>query len=88
MYWMHSFSAIGGDQYGPMPINEYLDEFPTLRDDFYSGALRDVFWQGDFNGIPWRGDIRALLYRTDIAAEVGITGPPDTWDEIVEMRRK
>ncbi len=88
MYWMHSFSAIGGDQYGPMPINEYRDEFPTLEDDFYSGALRDVFWQGDFYGIPWRGDIRAMIYRTDVAEEVGITRAPDTWDEIIEYAKK
>ena len=88
MYWLHSFSAIGGDQYGPMPLNEYRGEFPTLEQDFYSGALRDVIWQGDFYGIPWRGDIRAMIYRTDVAAEVGITGPPETWDEIIEYAKK
>ncbi|WP_157236486.1 extracellular solute-binding protein [Wenxinia marina] len=85
MYWLHSFSAIGGDQHGPMPLNEYRDEyFPTLEEDFYAGALQDVLWQDDFYGIPWRGDIRAFIYRTDFAEEAGIDGPPQTWDEIVE----
>lgn len=84
MYWLHSFSAIGGGRFGPMPINEYRDRFPTLEEDFYEGALMDVLWQGDFYGIPWRGDIRSFIYRTDFAAESGIDGPPTTWDEIVE----
>lgn len=87
MYWLHSFSAIGGDEYGPLPINEYRDQFPTLEQDFYAGALSDAIWQDDFYGIPWRGDIRALLYRTDVAAEVGVEGAPQTWDELVEAAK-
>lgn len=88
MYWLHSFSAIGGDKYGPMPINEHKDKFPTLTQDFYSGALQDVMWKDDFYGIPWRGDIRAILYRTDVAEEAGLTQAPDTWDEVVDAAKK
>ncbi len=85
MYWLHSFSAIGGDEYGPMPINEYKDEYwPDLEERFYPGSLQDVIWQGDFYGIPWRGDIRPMIYRTDLFAEAGLAGPPETWDEITE----
>lgn len=87
MYWLHSFSAIGGGRFGPMPINEYRDEWPDLEERFYSGALQDVTWQGDFYGVPWRGDIRAFIYRTDIFEEEGIAAPPDTWDEIVETAK-
>ena len=58
MYWLHSYSGIGGDKYGPMPINEYRDQWPNLEDEFYPGSLQDVQWAGDFYGIPWRVDIR------------------------------
>ncbi|SDG94809.1 extracellular solute-binding protein [Pelagibacterium luteolum] len=85
MYWLHSFSAIGGDQYGPMPINEYRDQWENLDENFFEGSLQDVTWQGDFYGIPWRGDIRSFIYRTDAFAEAGIEGPPETWDEIVDI---
>lgn len=84
MYWLHSFSAIGGGRYGPMPLNEYRDRFSTLEEDFYEGALMDVLWQDNFYGIPWRGDIRSFIYRADFAEEVGMDGPPETWDEIIE----
>lgn len=87
MYWLHSFSAIGGDKFGPMPLNEYRDRFPTLEQDFYAGALKDAIWQEDFYGIPWRGDIRAMIYRTDAAKDAGLSGPPTTWDEIIEAAK-
>lgn len=85
MYWLHSFSGIGGGRYGPMPITEYLDQWPNLREEFYAGALSDVFWKDEFYGIPWRVDIRPMLYRTDLLAEAGFDAPPQTWDEIVEQ---
>ncbi|MFK8035491.1 MAG: ABC transporter substrate-binding protein [Hyphomicrobiales bacterium] len=88
MYWLHSFSAIGGDKFGPMPINEHREKFATLEQDFYSGALQDVFWKDDFYGIPWRGDIRAILYRTDTLEEAGLTKAPETWDEVVDAAKK
>lgn len=85
MYWLHSFSGIGGDQYGPLPINEYRDQWPDLEEEFFPGSLQDVFWNEDFYGIPWRVDIRPLIYRTDFLQEAGFDAPPDTWDEIVEI---
>lgn len=88
MYWLHSFAGIGGDKYGPMPITEYRDQWPTLDDDFYTGSLADVHWNGEWYGVPWRVDIRPLAYRTDFFAEAGIDGPPQTWDEIVEFGKK
>lgn len=81
MYWLHSFSAIGGDDFGPMPINDYRDQFDL--DAFYAGALTDVNWQGDFYGIPWRGDIRAILMNTDAMAEAGVATAPTTWEETI-----
>jgi len=88
MYWLHSFSAIGGDQYGPMPLNDYRDEWPDLEERFFEGSLQDVFWQGDFYGVPWRGDIRAFIYRTDAFEDAGIEDAPDNWEEIVDAAVK
>lgn len=85
MYWLHSFAGIGGGKYGPMPISEYRDQWPTLEQDFYPAALKDVFWKGDFYGIPWRVDVRPMMYRTDALEEAGLKEPPKTWDEIITM---
>lgn len=85
MYWLHSFSGIGGGQYGPRPITEYRDQWPNLEEDFYEGALNDVHWNGEFYGIPWRVDIRPMIYRTDFLEEVGIAAPPANWAEVIEQ---
>lgn len=87
MYWLHSFSAIGGDQYGPMPITEYKDRWPDLEKNFYSGSLQDSSYRGEFYGIPWRGDVRPTMYRTDLAAEAGMEGAPDTWDDLITFAK-
>lgn len=85
MFFLHSFSAIGGDKNGPLPINDYRDStWPNLEADFFSGSLQDVNYRGDFYGIPWRGDVRPMMYRTDFLAEAGLAAAPDTWAELVD----
>ena len=86
MYWLYSFSTLGGDQNGPMPITDYQETYwPDLEERFFAGGLQDVMWQGEFYGIPWRGDIRPMLYRVDMLEEAGFSGPPQTWDELTEV---
>ena len=86
MFWLYSFTELGGGEYGPMPITEYQPIlWPDLEDRFFAGSLKDVLWKGEFFGIPWRGDIRPMLYRTDYLEEAGFDAPPDTWDEVTEM---
>jgi multiple sugar transport system substrate-binding protein len=83
MFWLYSFAGIGGDQAGPKPITKYLDEWPTLKQDFYPSSLADVYWKGDFYGIPWRIDIRPQLYSKKAFQEAGLSKPPESWDDIV-----
>jgi len=86
MYWLYSFSKLGGGKAGPMPITDYRERYwPDLEDRFYAAGLQDVFWQGEFYGIPWRGDIRPMLYRVDMLEEAGFSGPPQSWEEIIEV---
>lgn len=85
MYWLHSFSGIGGGKFGPRPITEYKDQWPNLESDFFDGALEDVHWNGEFYGIPWRVELRPMMYRTDLLKEAGFSEPPATWEEIVEI---
>jgi multiple sugar transport system substrate-binding protein len=88
MYWLYSFSKLGGGKAGPMPITDYREIYwPDLEERFYAAGLQDVFWQGEFYGIPWRGDIRPMLYRVDMLEEAGFSGPPQTWEEIAEVAK-
>ncbi|MEP3278604.1 MAG: extracellular solute-binding protein [Stappiaceae bacterium] len=83
MFWLYSFSGIGGDKYGPKPINDHRSAWPELDKDFFPGSLTDVNWQGDFYGIPWRVDVRPILVSRTALDEAGLAAAPDNWDEIV-----
>jgi multiple sugar transport system permease protein len=48
-------------------------------------ALSSNTFGGKLYGIPYYWDDRILFHNTDHFAEAGITTPPATWDEAVEM---
>ena len=88
MFWLYSFTELGGGEYGPMPITEFQPIlWPDLEDRFFAGSLKDVLWKGEFFGIPWRGDIRPMCYRVDFLEEAGFDAPPDDWAEVREMAK-
>lgn len=88
MYWLYSFSKLGGGANGPLPLSDYKDTYwPDLEDRFFAGGLQDVLWEGEFYGIPWRGDIRPMIYRVDMLEEAGFSAPPQTWEEITTIAK-
>jgi len=86
MFWAWSNIQIGGGRHGPMPLDEFRDQLHLDR--FVEASLVDVHWQGSVFGIPWRIDVRPLLYRVDLFNAAGISGPPDTWDDLVNYSRR
>lgn len=48
-------------------------------------ALSSNTFNGKLYGIPYYWDDRILFHNTDHFAEAGITTPPATWDEAVDM---
>jgi len=58
-----------------------------LADRFVPSAW-DAVTSGDgIYGMPIGGGPMVLFYREDVLAEHGITEPPATWDELIEMMR-
>lgn len=86
MYWAYTFSDLGQDEYGTMPLNDLMDEYiPDLEDRWVDASLEDVRYRDNIYGIPWRIDIRGTRYRSDYFEEAGLD--PDglnTWDDLVE----
>lgn len=86
MFWMWSNVQIGKGKYGPMPLDQYKAELHLNR--FYKATLADVEFQGHVYGIPWRTDIRPMLYRADLFQQAGLSGPPDTWQQLLTDAQK
>jgi multiple sugar transport system substrate-binding protein len=57
-------------------------------ENYFAGPLNSVSWDGKLFGVPKATNTIALYYNKDLYAKAGITEPPTTWDELVEVSRK
>lgn len=77
-----------------VPLKQYIegDVSPYSHphwDDFAKGLIDAVSARaGDYWTIPHMGDARLLWYNKELFAEAGLSGPPDTFEELVEYGKK
>lgn len=57
-------------------------------ENYFAGPLNSVSWDGKLFGVPKATNTIALYYNKDLYAKAGITEPPKTWDELLEVSRK
>lgn len=65
-----------------------LQEFPDYEEisaRFHAQAFVPYQYDGGIYGLPLTQSWAMLFYRKDILAELGITQPPETWDELIDM---
>ena len=58
------------------------------RDAFLAPALESATHGLRIWGVPWYTDVGVLYYRKDLLAGSGVTGPPQTWDELSRMAKQ
>jgi multiple sugar transport system substrate-binding protein len=85
-FFAYSWKAIGGDQYGPMTIDDIVADVGS--DGFYEFAKPECYVDGHWVALPWRGDTRFAAYNTQMFKDAGITEFPKTYDEIVKVAQK
>ena len=65
-----------------------LDLTDKMPADFKTGVFETAFaggeYQNRFYGVPWLNDTEFLFYNKKMLAQAGISGPPATWDELVQ----
>ena len=59
-------------------------DLPALEETFVTSGLDIFSYEGQRLGIPFWGSSSGLFYRTDLLEEYGF-GPPQTYDELVEI---
>ena len=74
--WAGEFSKLNAMDDVPGAINQ---------NDFYKAAIDAGSYNGKLVGVPWYVDTRVLYYRTDLAQQAGITGAPQTWDDLNKL---
>jgi len=62
-------------------IPAILDVYGRYKTGFYKDAT--ILWS-----VPYKFDIYLAQYRTDLFKKVGISKPPETWDELLVAAKK
>ena len=87
-------SVIGVDviwpkQFAPQNwIIDLSDRFPTSEQkEFIPSTIEVASYEDGVYAVPWVScpDVGLLYYRKDLLDDSGISGPPETWDELKEM---
>lgn len=87
IFFTPSMAKIGNGQYGPADVTAVFEELGG-EDAYFDSILDEVRIDGKVYGIPWRMDTRCLVYNKAHFEEAGITAPPKTYDELVEVAKK
>lgn len=86
-FFLTTFAEMGGDEYGPMQINDVAAEVGA-RNLYYVAAQHECKIGNDYYALPWRMDVRIMAYRKDMFEASGITNIPTTWNELVDTAKK
>ncbi len=65
-----------------MDLKDY--DFSKLRSETAESAWTSFYYNGGLYGIPESETFQLLFYRTDIFEELGLSGPPNTWDDFYD----
>lgn len=71
------------------PLDSYMEKDP-IEDvgDFFPGLVKGVTFNGKLHAMPFRHASTGLHYNEEIFAERGITKPPETMEEFIEVAKK
>ncbi len=75
--WPAQFAANGW-------VSDLSDRFKDTN-EFLPGPMQAATYQDKVYAVPWYTDAGLLYYRKDLLEKSGFSGPPETWDELMEM---
>lgn len=74
-----------------VPIQDIVDEWEAADPEgfaqIYDSTWEDGIWDGQLVGMANTASMEEVFFRTDWLEEAGITGEPQTWDEVLDFAR-
>ncbi|MGN1089014.1 MAG: extracellular solute-binding protein, partial [Huintestinicola sp.] len=67
-----------------IPLNDF-DGFDEVAKRFQETALVHYTYNDKVYGLPISRTFPMMFYRKDMLAEIGISEPPETWDDLIDM---
>jgi multiple sugar transport system substrate-binding protein len=71
-----------------LPLNDRATKEGITTDQYVKGSFDAFTVNGNLLALPFSFDMRALFYRTDLYKAAGVTDPPKTLDELVQIAQK
>jgi len=71
-----------------VPIDDFLPDPQFSKEDFYANLWEPVTYKGKIWGVPWATTAMVLQYDEKLFREGGFAGPPEMWDEFMEIAQK
>ena len=62
-----------------------FDDFDQVAQRFHPEATVPYSYEGGVYGMPLTQSWAMMFYRKDILSELGLTAPPETWDEVIDI---
>lgn len=81
--WVPEFAKLGALE----NITTYSG-FSEIKDQVFEGPLQTNFYDGNYYGLPLNTNTKIAIYNKSLLAEVGLTEPPTTIDELIEVSRQ
>ncbi|WP_323959329.1 extracellular solute-binding protein [Arthrobacter sp. JZ12] len=72
-----------------LPLDEYIEEDPQLKEAFLPSVFETATVDGKAYGVPMRGTQPVMLFNnSEVLKKAGIDAPPATWDELLDAVEK
>lgn len=68
-----------------LPLSQEMPDFQGLADATYPGVLATNYYDGEYYGLPLDTNTRVLVTSQAALDAAGMTDPPSTFDETVQM---
>jgi multiple sugar transport system substrate-binding protein len=82
--WVSEFADMGA----LAKMGEVMSDFDALADAVFPGPLSTNMFRGDYFGLPLDTNTRVLAYHKGVFAEAGVSEPPATMDEFLDICAK
>jgi sn-glycerol 3-phosphate transport system substrate-binding protein len=72
-----------------VPLDELMEQSEESgKEDFIPGLLNNTQYEGQTYGIPFNRSVPMFYYNVDMFEEAGISGPPETWQDVENYAKK
>jgi len=72
-----------------VPLDSFMEgSEESKKEDFIPGLLNNTQYEGETYGIPFNRSVPVFYYNADMVEEAGLSGPPETWQDVETYAKK